>query len=213
MKLWRIEELYHRLHPSDNLRTIPGVGEHTAPVFVACIGDPDRFPSQSAFANWTGVVPGAKQSSETESKGLRMTKAGPAVMKWSLYQAGQIGRQWDPQLAAVYYRQMVYHGKNHKQAMGAVMSHVGARVFTVLREDRPYELRDTEGRPISKMTARALILAKYQVPADIREERRRSKRRKASSYGAQEKQGMVTGRIYEAAGAPQPAAIKPSPGT
>jgi len=75
-------------------------------------------------------VPGAKQSSETESKGLRMTKAGPATMKWALYQAGQIGRQWDPQLASVYYRQMVHHGKNHKQAMGAVMSHMGARVFS-----------------------------------------------------------------------------------
>jgi transposase len=209
----RIEALYRKLHPSDNLRTIPGVGEHTAPVFAASIGDPMRFPGQSAFANWTGVVPGAKQSAETESKGLRMTKAGPAIMKWALYQAGQIGRQWDPQLASVYYRQMVHHGKNHKQAMGAVMSHMGARIFTVLREDRPYELRDTEGRPIGKMTARALILAKYQVPEDIRQQRRRSKRRKVHSSGAQEKEGMVTVRIYEAATAPQPAAIKPSPGT
>jgi transposase len=207
----RIEELYRRLHPSDNLRTIPGVGEHTAPVFVACIGDPARFPSQSAFANWTGVVPGAKQSSETESKGLRMTKAGPAVMKWALYQAGQIGRQWDPQLAAVYYRQMVYHGKNHKQAMGAVMSHMGARVFTVLREDRPYELRDTEGRPITKMAARALILAKYQVPEDIRKERRRSKGRKANITRAPKKEGTLVGRVHEAAAAPQPVATKSSP--
>jgi transposase len=99
----RIEELYRALHPSDNLRTIPGVGEHTAPVFVANIGDPARFPGQSEFANWTGVVPAAKQSSNVESKGLRMTKAGPATVKWALYQAAQIGRRWDPQLASVYY--------------------------------------------------------------------------------------------------------------
>jgi transposase len=194
----RIEELYRKLHPSDNLRTIPGVGEHTAPVFVACVGNPMRFPSQSAFANWTGVVPGAKQSSETESKGLRMTKAGPAIIKWALYQAGQIGRQWDPQLASVYYRQMVYHGKNHKQAMGAVMSHMGARVFTVLREDRPYELRDTEDQPISKATARAIILAKYQVPEDIRQERRKRKGRKTNTPGPQRKERMAVGRAREA---------------
>ena len=208
-----IEELYRNLHPSGNLRTIPGVGEHTAPVFMANIGDPRRFPGQSEFANWTGVVPGARQSAETESKGLRMTKAGPATVKWALYQAGQIGRQWDPQLASVYYHQMVHHGKNHKQAMGAVMSHMGARIFTVLREDRPYELKDTEGRPVSKAAARTLILAKYQVPEDIRQQRRRSKRRTASSSGAQEKEGMATGRIHEAARAPQPAVIKPSPTT
>jgi transposase len=190
----RIEELYQKLHPSDNLRTIPGVGEHTAPVFVANIGDPTRFPGQSEFANWTGVVPAARQSSGVESKGLRMTKAGPAIVKWALYQAGQIGRRWDPQLASVYYRQMVYHGKNHKQAMGAVMSHIAARVFTVLREDRPYELKDTDGKSISVLAARELIMAKYQVPEDIRQARRKSKGRKASTPGLQNKKGTVAGR-------------------
>lgn len=61
-----------------------------------------------------------------------MTKAGPAVMKCVLYQAGEVGRQWDPQLAYVYYRQMVYDGKTHKQAMRAVMRHLGARVLASL---------------------------------------------------------------------------------
>jgi len=207
----RIEDLYRELHPSDNLRTIPGVGEHTAPVFVANIGDPTRFPGQSEFANWTGVVPAARQSSGVESKGLRMTKAGPAIVKWALYQAGQIGRRWDPQLASVYYRQMVYHGKNHKQAMGAVMSHIAARVFTVFREDRPYELKDPEGKSISKLAAQELIMAKYQVPEDIRQARRKSKGRKAP--GLREKRGTVAGREHEAAIAPQPATSLPSPVT
>jgi len=169
----RLEELYHELHPSDNLSTIPGVGEHTAPIFLATVGDPARFRSQSAFANYSGVVPAAKQSADAEAKGLRMTKAGPAIMKWALYQSSQIGRRCDPQLACVYYREMVHYGKNHKQAMGAVMSHIGARVLAVLREDRPYELRDIDGRPITREEARRLILLNYQVPEEIKRERRR----------------------------------------
>jgi len=209
----RIEELYRQLHPSDNLRTIPGVGEHTAPVFVANIGDPTRFPGQSEFTNWTGVVPAARQSSDIESKGLRMTKAGPSVVKWALYQAAQIGRRWDPQLASVYYRQMVYHGKNHKQAMGAVMSHIAARVFTVLREDRPYQLKDTEGKSINMLAARDIIMAKYHVPEDIRQIRRKSKVKRAGTPGLLSKRGMVAGREHEAAIAPQPAKIQPSPVT
>jgi transposase len=36
----RIEELYQHLHPSDHLRTIPGIGVRTAQVFLAVIGDP-----------------------------------------------------------------------------------------------------------------------------------------------------------------------------
>jgi len=204
----RIAELYRKLHPSDNLRSIPGVGEHTAPVFLAAVGDPSRFRSQSAFANWEGVVPGARQSSNTEAKGLRMTKAGPAIMRMGLYQAGDIGRRWDPQLAYVYYREMVYHGKNHMQAMGAVMSHLGARVLTVLKENRPYELRDIQGRPISREQARRLILTNYQVSDEIRRERRRHNRVTDNRRKTWRKdRETATYRTNEAAKAPQPVQV------
>ena len=201
----RLEELYHELHPSDNLRTIPGVGENTAPIFLATVGDPARFRSQSAFANYSGVVPAAKQSADMEAKGLRMTRAGPAIMKWALYQSGQIGRRYDPQLAWVYYRAMVHYGKNHKQAMGAVMSHIGARVLAVLREDKPYELRDIDGRPITSEEARRLILLNCQVPEEIRRERRRRKQvsGKVVKSGRRSRE-MAAYRINEAAKAPQP---------
>lgn len=169
------------------------------------MGNPQRFRSQSAFANWNGVVPGARQSSDVEAKGLRMTKAGPAIMRCGLYQAGEVSRQWDPQLAYVYYRAMVYHGKNHMQAMGAVMSHLGARVLAVERENRPYELRDTEGKPISGQEARRLILSKYQVPEEIRRHRRRNRRKDSVYRLVTKKQGMTElPRIHEAASAPQP---------
>jgi transposase len=205
----RMQELYRELHPSDNLRTIPGVGEITAPVFLATVGDPGRFRNQSAFANWTGVVPRTRQSSESEAKGLRMTKAGPAVMKWALFQAGDIARRFDPQLADIYYREMVYHGKNHKQAMGAVMSHLGARVLRVLQDDRPYQLRDNGGKPISRAEARELILLSYQVPEDVRRERRRRNPAKHDQIGTR---GMTVRRTNEAATAPQPVKIAAIPG-
>ena len=198
----RIGELYKKLHPSDNLRTIPGVGEHTAPVFLAMVGDPTRFPNQSTFANWEGVVPGARQSSNMEAKGLRMTKAGPPIMRRALFQAGEIGRRYDPQLAAVYYREMVSHGKNHKQAMGAVMSHLGARVLKVMKDNRPYELRDIDGKLVTNKQAREIILTRYQVSEVIRSERRRR-----NSKGNKSRE-TATGRINEAAGAPQPVQVK-----
>ena len=202
----QLEGLYRELHTSDNLRTIPGVGQHTAPIFLAIVGDPSRFRSQSAFANYTGVVPAARQSSDTEAKGLRMTKAGPAIMKWALYQASQIGRRCDPQLAWVYYRQMVYHGKNHKQAMGAVMNHMGARILTVLREDRPYELRDTDGKPISREEAWKLILSNYKVPEEIKRERRR-KTTAAMLKPRTKNREMAVYRTNKAAIAPQPVSL------
>ena len=149
------------------------MGPHTAPIFLSSIGNPARFRNQAAFANWEGVVPGARQSSNVEAKGLRMTKAGPSIMRMALYQASEIGRRNDPGLAAVYYREMVYHGKNHRQAMGAVMSHLGARVLRVLKEDRRYEIRDLEDQSIYKNEAKGLILSQYHVSEEVRRERRR----------------------------------------
>jgi transposase len=209
----RLTELYQELHPSDNLSTIPGVGPHTAPIFLAVVGDPSRFPSQSAFANYNGVVPNSKQSSDTEAKGLNMTKAGPSVMKWALYQSGQIGRRYDPQLAHLYYREMVHNGKNHKQAMGAVMSHIGARILAVLRDDKPYELRDIKGDPITWRDARELVLSNYQVPEEIkRDRRRRGTLKNSGSKLVRKRRETVARRVHEAAETPQSAAATSSPG-
>jgi len=200
----RIEKFYLERHPSDNLRTIPGVGPHTAPVFLATVGDPARFRSQSSFANYCGIVPGADQSSEMEAKGLRMTKAGPAIMRWALFQAGGIGRAHDPQLASVYYREMVHSGKNHMQAMGAVMSHLSARILAVLREDKPYVIRNTDGRPVSFEEARKIILSKYQVPEEIRKERRRRKT-PVNPKPQRKRREMLGPIVHDAATAPLPA--------
>ena len=121
----------------------------------------------------------------------------------ALCQVGDICRRWDPQLAAVYYREMVNHGKNHRQAMGAVMSHLGARILAVLKEDRPYQLMDDEGKPIGKSEACKLIHAKYQVPEDVRRERRRRKTVKVDKNNRE----MGTYRTRGAAEAPQPVEV------
>ena len=208
----RIQELYQEMHPSDNLRSIPGVGEQTAPIYLAVVGDPARFPSQSAFANYTGVVPDSRQSANMEAKGLRMTKAGPSIMKWALYQSSQIGRRFDPQLAWVYYHEIVNNGKNHKQAMGAVMSHIGARILAVLQENKPYELRDLQGKPISWEDARKQILLNYQVPEEIKQQRRRIKSTGRSDKTRTKRREMVAHSTHEAAEAPQPVMTTASPG-
>lgn len=198
----RIEDLFKKLHPSECLRTIPGVGIRTSQVFLSIIGDPKRFRSQSAFANYTGVVPGASQSADTEAKGLRMTKAGPAMMKRALFQAGDIGRRYDPQLAYLYYREMVNHGKTHLQAMGAVMSHLGARILAVLRENKPYEICDIHGQSLSRRAAMELVRSNYTVPESVRRVRRRRK----------SNVGRITGhKTREAAKAPHYGPVHSSP--
>ena len=106
---------------------------------------------------------------------------------------------------------MVHNGKNHKQAMGAVMSHIGARILAVLRENKPYELRDVQGKPITWEEAKKLIQLNYHVPEEIKRDRRR--RRTLGDpvnrrLGARRE--MLASRVREAGEAPQSAVASPS---
>lgn len=172
----QIGALYRLVHPQDNLRTIPGLGPRVAPLLLAAVGNIDRFRDVKAFCQWTGVLPRSHQSSRTQLLGLGMAKAGPTRVKRALYQAAEFARRWDPELAAVYYRQMVDHGKTHNQAMGAVMSHLAARIYVVLKEQRPYGLRGVDGQPITRPEARRYIREHLRVPEEVRKLRRQHHR-------------------------------------
>ena len=174
-----IASRYQEVAPQDHLGTMPGLGDVTAPTILAAVGTPQRFQSQAAFRGWTGVVAHASQSADSDAKGLPMTKAGPRRVKLALYQAADVARKWDPQLAKIYYDQMVHKGKPHHKAIGAVMSHLASRIHAVLTEQRDYVLRNVDGREVTAREARTIIQTQYQVPAEIRAERRaRSKARR-----------------------------------
>ena len=167
-----IARRYREVVPKDHLGTMKGLGDVTAPTILAAVGTPQRFKSQEAFRGWTGIVPHAAQSADSDAKGLPMTKTGPKRVKLALYQAAETGRRWDPQLAKIYHNQMVNKGKPHYKAIGAVMSHIASRIHAVLTEQRDYVLRDVDGREVTTREARSIILTRYQVPAQIRAERR-----------------------------------------
>lgn len=168
LRLKTVRKLYRKLHPSRNLETIKGVGQDSAAVYVSEINDPYRFASNRLFRGWHGLVPDSRQSGNSEAKGLHITKAGPDLIKKYAYLDADVARQWDPQIAAIYYDQMVNKGKHHNQAVCTCATHLLDRVLVVLREDKPYELRDTVGSPVSVEQARAIVAQKYKVPEEIR---------------------------------------------
>jgi transposase len=171
-----VRPLYRQLHPSRNLETIPGVGQEVAAVYISFIGNPERFGSLRELRGWSGMVPNSKQSAGSQASGLKITQAGPRLIKKFAFLDAETARQRDPQIAALYYDQMVHRGKHHIQAICTCSAHLLDRVGMVLRENRPYELQDVEGTPISKEQARKIIAERYTVPEEVR--RRNSKRRR-----------------------------------
>jgi len=172
-----INRLYECAHPTKNIETIPGIGETLGPVFLGIIANAERFSSLSKARGYSGMIPKQNDSGESSKKGLNITKDGPSRYRRALYLASDTGRQWDPQLAKVYYDQMVYKGNCHTQAVCAVSTHLVGRIIRVLKDKRPYELRDLEERPITQKEAKILIKRELTVPEEARE-RTRSRRKK-----------------------------------
>jgi len=188
LRLKTMRPLYRQIHPDRRLETLFGVGQDSAAVYASLVSEPTRFSTSRAFRGWSGMVPSSRQSADSETQGLHITQAGPSLIKKFAYLDADVARQRDPQIAAIYYRQMVERGKHHKQAVCACATHMLDRVRAVLRDGRPYELRDVDGTPVTPEEARAIIAARYTVPPEVRQRRNKHKRRERADQQAERKQ-------------------------
>jgi transposase len=91
------------------LTTLPGVGQFTALVMLAEIGDISRFPSARKLASWAGLTPTVRGSDRTVRHG-HISKQGSAWLRWVLNQAAQTAKR-SPEFAATYQRIAKKRGK------------------------------------------------------------------------------------------------------
>ena len=82
------------------LRTLPGVGEFTALVMVAEIGDISRFGSARKLASWAGLTPTVR-GSDLKVRHGNISKQGSAWLRWVMNQAAQTAKR-SPDFAATY---------------------------------------------------------------------------------------------------------------
>jgi len=169
---------WERLFGDDELlHSLPGIGPATGPTIRAFLGDGTAFGSAKEAACYTGLVPSNWPSGPVVQPSRAITKEGPAVLRLACYQAANVARAVDPQLAGLYYRLMVEHGHCHTQANVAVARKLVERIWTVLTRAQNYQLRDPDGQPITSRAAKTLITERFTVPADVR------KRARAHSAG------------------------------
>jgi transposase len=173
------ETAYRWVDPAGLARSLPGVADVAGPALVAAIGDPSRFRTGKQFRSFTGLVPKASETGDTDRKGQAMSKAGSSLLRTTLVRAADQARKQDPQLARMYYVQMVERGKDHLGALCVVAAHLGERFWTVMHRGMPYVICDTDGRPVTPAEAKAIIAERWTVPAEVRARRRSKKTGKA----------------------------------
>ena len=187
----RIHDLYCEADPNGIVRSAPGVGDILAGQILGRLGDPSRFASLAAARSFSGLIPKRNASGLTDHAG-GPTKRGDACLRAALFQAADRARRVDPTLAARYQRLMCDTGRHHNSATCTIATVLLTRLVACLRNGTHYQLRDTDGTPITEAQGRAIVAARYQVPAEIRAARRSiSKARSATRRDERVKKGVA----------------------
>ena len=173
------ESTYRWVDPGALARSLPGLAEVGGPALAAAMGDPARFRRGRQFRSFTGLAPKASETGDTDRKGQPMSKAGSSLLRTTLVRAADTARKQDPQLARIYYVQMVERGKDHLGALCVVAAHLAERAWAVMDRRMPYVVCDIDNRPLSPEEAKAIIAEHWTVPADVRARRRSKKVGKA----------------------------------
>jgi transposase len=169
------EHAYHFTDVGGLARGLPGLGEVGAPVLIAAMGRPGRFPRAAAFKSFTGLAPRASETGNTDRKGQPMSKAGSSLLRTTLIRAADHARKQDPQLAKIYHTQMVERGAEHLKALCVVAGALAERAWAVLQRQLPYVVCDTNGVPVTLEEAKQIIAEHWTVPAEVRRRRRGTK--------------------------------------
>jgi transposase len=112
------------------LRTLPGVGEFTALMMLAEIGDITRFGSARKLASWAGLTPTVR-GSDLKVRHGHISKQGSAWLRWVLNQAAQTAKR-SPQFAATY--SSIAKRRGTKIATIAIARKLLARAYHLLAE-------------------------------------------------------------------------------
>jgi transposase len=130
----RLDREVHRQARSDPrvtvLTQLPGVGEFTALVLLAEIGDISRFGSARKLAAWGGLTPTVRGSDRTVRHG-HISKQGPAWVRWVLCQAAQTAKR-HPDFAAGY--QAIAKRRGNKIATTAIARKLLTRTYHLLAD-------------------------------------------------------------------------------
>lgn len=167
----KLAALLHQAGPAGIMTSVPGVGIINAAQILARLGDPARFKSLAGARSFTGLVPSLTASGVNDHHGPP-TKSGDAALREALFMAADHARRADPTLAARYHRLMVDEGKHHNSALCHIAPTLVTRIIACWRARTRYQIRDTDGTPLTAAQGRATITERYRVSDELRAQRR-----------------------------------------
>jgi len=133
------EQISHLLKQVNQVITsIPGIGDTLGAIIVSEIGDINRFDAPNKLVAFAGLDVKVTQSGEFEGTKQHISKRGSPYLRRAIWLAANRAAFCDPILSD-YYQSLKSRGKHHLTAVGAVARKMCNIIFTILRENRPYQ--------------------------------------------------------------------------
>ena len=132
----RIAEIFSQF--GSTLPSITGIGPVLGAVILSEIRDISCFASADKLAAYAGLNPKVKQSGETKSSAVHMSKRGSPYLRRAIWRASAIAVQYDPMFKA-YYEKKAAEGLRYMNIIGHVSKKMTAVIFAIMRDNKVYK--------------------------------------------------------------------------
>jgi transposase len=122
------------------ITSIPGIGLAIGAAILGEIGDVHRFDSVDKLVAYAGIDPTVYQTGQFKASEAHMSKRGSPYLRHALWLAATVAVRHNPDLQA-FYEAKRREGKHHGTVIGAVCRKLLARIYVILKEQRPYVIR------------------------------------------------------------------------
>ncbi len=120
------------------LDSIPGIGETTAALLLAELGDLTQFSNARQVAAFAGLVPRIRESGSSVRGRARLSKVGSSRLRKSLYFPAITALRFNPLIKALGVR-LSAQGKSKMLIIGAAMRKLLHLAYGVLKSGKPFD--------------------------------------------------------------------------
>lgn len=133
----RIRDIANRLHETNLLMTIPGVGEIRAVEIMAEIADISRFESSDKLCAYAGLVPSVRQSGDSLRFG-RLIKQASRTLKTALIEsAWSLIKSRKETSLKIFYQHLLFR-KSKQKAICALARKLCCVIHSMLRKNQEF---------------------------------------------------------------------------
>ena len=118
------------------LTSMPGIGEVSAMMLLAEIGDIARFATKEALCSYAGLVPRVRESAGKAGRGA-ITRQGSSALRWIMVEAAQVATRSSP--AAQRYYQRLLRRKHKHVARVALARKLLLAVYALLHDGQAFD--------------------------------------------------------------------------